>query len=221
MPPESASVGLRHSEHPVLTLHSAEIWEDPLVGEKSVVMAVAAVVQGRPGGGDTKQGPCCLSWAAVLLGGISGAAGIFPAGCNWSHPSPLGSWGGGVKPQGGRGRHSRPLQELLLLLLPVGVDQLLRHQLHQLQTLLDLHQDLKVLPAPHLSTRGGPSAQVPVGLLWAPDPEWEPLGDPGLVAKHLSFHGVPWHPAGWGLCSFLPVPQEQVARSPLSTAACP
>ena len=54
---------------------------------------------------------------------------------------------------GGRveGLHSRPLQELLLL-LPVGVHQLLGHQLHQLQALLDLHQDLKVLPAPHLST---------------------------------------------------------------------
>lgn len=53
-----------------------------------------------------------------------------------------------------RGRHSRPLQELLLL--PVGLHHLLRHQLHQLQTLLDLHQDLEVLPAPHLSREADP-----------------------------------------------------------------
>lgn len=42
-----------------------------------------------------------------------------------------------------------PLQELLLL-LPVGVNQLLWDQLHQLQAFLYLHQDLEVLPASHL-----------------------------------------------------------------------
>lgn len=44
--------------------------------------------------------------------------------------------------------HSLSLQELLLL--PVGLYQLLGDQLHQLQAVLDLHQDVKVLPAPHL-----------------------------------------------------------------------
>lgn len=77
--------------------------------------------------------------------------------------------------------HSRPLQELLLL--PVGVHHLLGHQLHQLQALLDLHQDLKVLPAPHLSTGGRPRPRV-AGL--SPRPPVGASEDPGLTA--------PWAP---------------------------
>lgn len=44
----------------------------------------------------------------------------------------------------------RPLQELLLRLLPVGVEERLRHQLHQLQAVFDFHQQLKVIPSSNL-----------------------------------------------------------------------
>lgn len=44
----------------------------------------------------------------------------------------------------------RPLQELLLRLLPVGVEERLRHQLHQLQAVFDFHQQLKVIPSTNL-----------------------------------------------------------------------
>lgn len=57
---------------------------------------------------------------------------------------------------GALGWHLLPLQELLLL-LPVGVNQLLRDQLHQLQALLYLHQDLEVLPASHLEEGTSPA----------------------------------------------------------------
>lgn len=92
-----------------------------------------------PGGGGTRWGPRGMrEW------GVGGWA---------CRPScPISRAGAG---RGRGGAHSRPLQELLLL-LPVRVHQLLRHQLHQLQALLHLHQDLEVLPAPHLSTDGDP-----------------------------------------------------------------
>lgn len=45
---------------------------------------------------------------------------------------------------------SRSLQKLLLCLLSVGVHQRLWHQLHQLQTVFNLHQQLKVLPTTNL-----------------------------------------------------------------------
>lgn len=98
---------------------------------------------------------CCSSGRLPGGGVLPGAAVFsllghpapsFPTSDRWVRPGRLGL-GAGVE-----GLHSRPLQELLLLLLPIGVHQLLGHQLHQLQALLDLHQDLKVLPAPHLST---------------------------------------------------------------------
>lgn len=47
---------------------------------------------------------------------------------------------------------SRSLQELLLRLLPVGVEERLRHQLHQLQAVLNLHQQLKIIPSTNLHT---------------------------------------------------------------------
>lgn len=86
-------------------------------------------------------------------------------------PSHQVSAGGG----GAGGLHSRPLQELLLLLLPVRVHQLLWHQLHQLQALLDLHQDLKVLSAPHLSTDRRTLCTGP----------WGASGEPQVATKHL------------------------------------
>lgn len=70
---------------------------------------------------------------------------------------------GGSEPPGRSGCHSLSLQQLLLL-LPVRVNQLLRDQLHQLQALLYLHQDLEVLPASHLGEGTSPglrSAPVP------------------------------------------------------------
>lgn len=82
-------------------------------------------------------------------------------------------------PRGPEGLHSRPLQELLL---PVGVHQLLWHQLHQLQALLDLHQDLIVLPAPHLSTERWTLCPGACGRLPAQAPQ---------AVKRLSFLGGP------------------------------
>ena len=80
---------------------------------------------------------------------LPGAAGTVPAGSPGPILLPRAAGQDGAA--GGReGLRSRPLQELLLL--PVRLDQLRGHQLHQLQALLDLHQDLKVLPAPHLRT---------------------------------------------------------------------
>lgn len=73
---------------------------------------------------------------------------------------------GGLEPPAAPGLlwwHLLSLQQLLLL-LPVGVHQLLRDQLHQLQALLYLHQDLEVLPASHLGEGTSPglrSAPVP------------------------------------------------------------
>lgn len=97
----------------------------------------------------------CCSSGSLPGGGVLPSAAVFsllghpapsfPTSDRWVRP---GGMGLGAEVEG---LHSRPLQELLLL-LPVGVHQLLGHQLHQLQALLDLHQDLKVLPAPHLST---------------------------------------------------------------------
>lgn len=60
---------------------------------------------------------------------------------------------------GALGWHLLPLQKLLLL-LPIGVNQLLRDQLHQLQALLYLHQDLEVLPASHLEEGTSPALTV-------------------------------------------------------------
>lgn len=90
------------------------------------------------------------------LGACAGGGGVLSEGSAGRRgPGLPARWwqGGGL---GLEGLHSRPLQELLLLLLPVRIHQLLWHQLHQLQALLDFHQDLKVLAAPYLSTDGDP-----------------------------------------------------------------
>lgn len=71
------------------------------------------------------------------------------------------------------GIHSRPLQELLLLLLSVGVDQRLGYKFHQLEALLDFHQDLKVLPASHLGTERQDLCPGARETPPAPNPWWD------------------------------------------------
>lgn len=127
-----------------------------MVGQKGKVMATTTgVKQGFPEEGTANR--ALLPVPEVVSGGA----------------------GTGPPPRPRRRLHSRPLQQLLLL--TVGLHRLLRHQLHQLQTLLDLHQDLKVLPAPDLSREADPlpsRARAPP----LPRPLAGASGDPGLAA---------------------------------------
>lgn len=121
---------------PLLVLHSVDTWGHPLVEQKGKAMATTTEVKE----GFLEEGTADRALLPVLEATARGGGGR--------------GAGGSLALPPGRGLHSRPLQQLLLL--PIGLHHLLRHQLHQLQTLLDLHQDLKVLPAPHLSREADP-----------------------------------------------------------------
>lgn len=105
--------------------------------------------------------------------------------------------------------YSLPLQELLLL-LPVGVNQLLRDQLHQLQALLYLHQDLEVLPASHLQEGASPgirlvpvpSGHLPHGPLFPPNHISVPRGYSGLPRTRV--HGC-FRSCSHCLCIRIPI----------------
>lgn len=120
-------------------------------------------------------------------------------------------WGLAARPKAADA-HSRPLQELLLL-LPVGVHHLLGHQLHQLQAFLDLQQDLKVLPAPHLSTGGRPRPRGTGPS--APDPQREPQRTLGSQLRGLPSTLRPL------LSSFPGGAQVFPAHTTVPTPSCP
>lgn len=120
----------------------------PSVGEKSV-LAVAM----QAGKASWRRGRHTLPVWRPRFGGMPGPGRGPPR----RHSR---GWRDACPGRGPPRRHSRALQELLLL--PVGLQHLLRHQLHQLQALLHLHQDLEVLPAPHL--HGGSPLPRPLSL---------------------------------------------------------
>lgn len=138
--------------------------EDRTVGRRRLQLAPAQEKEGRgerPAGRQEAsqprpRPPCGLTRLSVMVWGLLEG---FPQPHGRARAAPQPPCA--VLPTAEPCWHLLPLQELLLL-LPVGVHQLLRDQLHQLQALLYLHQDLEVLPAPHLENGTSP------GLTWPP-----------------------------------------------------